>query len=624
MRLLNTATLQLESFISEAAPKYAILSHTWQEDEFLFEDICNGRNALQRCAKTGARKVMASCKKAREAGYTYIWIDTCCIDKSSSAELSEAINSMFAWYRDATVCYVYLADFQAAQGVDSESFRGSRWFTRGWTLQELLAPPYIEFYDCEWILVGDGFDLAARTSHITGIEVKALRRHHDAKNSCRDQRLDKSGTQCLRCGSFVKVRDMLDSFSIATRMSWASQRATTRTEDTAYCLLGIFNVNMPLLYGEGDGAFRRLQEEIIKYSNDQSILTWEWPVKWTRAPSSALAEHPRGFGTRYRPVTGLLDNYSMMMSGGTHIEIDVLLGEWTSTHQNIGGQMAVFNCSAIDDPMKCPVIFLDETSIGSGLYHRSHILGYKIFEISPDSTEINMKEAKGVDKHLKVTFDPSRLKKTRVRFQISSTARLTLETTPPVRVKLVDKTGTYALRCSVPEVGREDLPRNIISFWIDQCSVDPYRADLIGAYHFTNGRTNGFFVLLDLCVDVTASHFSYTGPWWERRAYIASCSVFSGLDVFSWRYGYGMQEPDIMLKGEFYAEFLSQIYPSSGGKNTEASESSQNIDSKTKVSASVSLIEFLGRKCFELVVEVESAPQGRSGVGAFFHLPLSN
>lgn len=91
----------------------------------------------------------------------------------------------------------------------------------------------------------------------------------------------------------------------------------------------------------------------------------------------------------------------MTMSGGSHIEIDVLLGEWTSTHQNIGGQMAVLNCSAIDDPMKCPVVFLDETSVGSSLYHRSHILGYKIFEISPDSTEINMKEAKGVDKHLK-------------------------------------------------------------------------------------------------------------------------------------------------------------------------------------------------------------------------------
>lgn len=216
-----------------------------------------------------------------------------------------------------------------------------------------------------------------------------------------------------------------------------------------------------------------------------------------------------------------------------------------------------------------------------------------------------------------VTFDPSRLKKTRIGFQISSTARLTLETTPPVRVKLVDKTGTYTLRCSVPKVGREDLPRNIISFWTDQCSVDPYRADLIGAYCFTNGRTNGFFVFLDLCVDVTASHFSYTGPWWERRAYIASCSVFSRFNVFT--YPYKMQEePDIMLKAEFYTGFLGRMYPSYGGKNTQAFQSSQNIDSKTTVSASVALVEFLGRKCFELVVEVEErAPRTVLGGSMF-------
>ncbi|KAH7160458.1 heterokaryon incompatibility protein-domain-containing protein [Dactylonectria estremocensis] len=602
MRLIDTVTLQLESFIGEAVPNYAILSHTWGEEEVLFEDICNGGNALRNCTKTGVQKVMASCNKAREAGYTYIWIDTCCIDKSSSAELSEAINSMFAWYRDAMVCYVYLADFDAVQGVDSESFRGSRWFRRGWTLQELLAPPYIEFYDCEWVFISDRFDLATRTNRITGIEVRALRRHHDAKNPCRDERVDKSRTQCLRCGCFINVRDTLDSFSIATRMSWASQRATTRREDVAYCLLGIFNINMPLLYGEGDRSFRRLQEEIIKYSDDQSILTWEWPVKWTRAPPSALAEHPRSFENLYRPVTRLLDNYSVTMSGGSHIEVDVLLGEWTSTHRNIGGSMAVLNCSAIDDPMICPVIFLDETSFGSGLYHRSHVLGYKIFEISPDSTEIRMEEAKGVDQYLKVTFDPSKLEKTRIRFQISSAARPTLETTPPVRVKLVDQTGQYALRHSVPEVGRDSLPRNIIGFWTDRCSVEPYRADLIGAHCFTNGRDNGFFVLWDLRIDVAAAHFSYTGPWWERRAYIASCSVFKWTAVAG--RAYDVRNQDLLLQEEFYTGFLVEMYPSNG-KKTQAVESSIRIDSQTKASASVNLVEFLGRKCFELVVEVE-------------------
>jgi len=250
MRLINCSTLKLEEFIGTNIPRYAILSHTWGDEEVSFADFTSG----QPTVRSGYQKIIFTCQQAIKDKIGYAWVDTCCIDKSSSAELSEAINSMFAWYQKSVRCYAYLFDVSEAN-VDQE-FPKSRWFTRGWTLQEMLAPTTVILYDQQWVELGYLEEYAEEISKITGIDGAALWR----KVSWRDPSLG--------------LENKFGSYCVATRMSWASTRQTTRPEDMAYCLLGIFNINMPLLYGEGDRAFRRLQEEIIRKSDDDSILAW--------------------------------------------------------------------------------------------------------------------------------------------------------------------------------------------------------------------------------------------------------------------------------------------------------------------------------------------------------------
>jgi hypothetical protein len=225
-------------------PPYAILSHTWGADteEVSFKDMMDGTGM----DKLGYNKIRFCEEQARRDDLQYFWIDTCCIDKSNSTELQEAINSMFRWYRNATKCYVYLVDVsRPALGTDSKlsqppwesSFRKSRWFTRGWTLQELVASALVEFFSKEGEQLGNKRSLERHIHEVTGIPVKALR------------------------GS------PLSDFSVPERMLWAEARDTTRKEDKAYSLLGIFNVYMPLIYGEGrENAFKRLRDEIDRAS----------------------------------------------------------------------------------------------------------------------------------------------------------------------------------------------------------------------------------------------------------------------------------------------------------------------------------------------------------------------
>ncbi|KAI0418855.1 heterokaryon incompatibility protein-domain-containing protein [Xylaria grammica] len=245
MRLLEVNSLALEEFFEPNVPKYAILSHTWEEGEILFEDI---RKINQARKKPGFKKVQRACNLAQSQGYEYIWIDTCCIDKSSSAELTEAINSMYRWYQKSDVCYAFLSDVSeySASLLSPKDLGGSRWFTRGWTLQELLAPDNVQFYCAEWTSLGNKKEdpLCSTISEITTIDQTILR-----------------------------GKDIAD-ISIARRMYWASGRQTTRIEDRAYSLLGIFGIYMPLIYGEGHKAFQRLQEEILKTTDDQSIFAW--------------------------------------------------------------------------------------------------------------------------------------------------------------------------------------------------------------------------------------------------------------------------------------------------------------------------------------------------------------
>jgi len=295
MRLLNTISRKLEEFGGNRTPLYAILSHRWGGDEITFQDI----QSADVESRVGYEKVRKTCSLAAAHGFNYVWIDTCCIDKTSSAELSEAINSMYNWYRGAAVCYAYLNDvslntLDPGTQVERPGFSRSRWFTRGWTLQELLSPLIVIFLDNEWQEIGTKLSLATEISGITGIPASIL------------------------------LGENLESTSIAQRMSWASKRKTTRVEDQAYCLLGIFGINMPLLYGEGKKSFTRLQEEIMKVSDDHSLFAWR---SWN--PSrSLLATSPADFSASSEITTA---DSSMTPSGaitvnnkGIHLKLRVI------------------------------------------------------------------------------------------------------------------------------------------------------------------------------------------------------------------------------------------------------------------------------------------------------------
>ncbi|KAF1967872.1 hypothetical protein BU23DRAFT_372147, partial [Bimuria novae-zelandiae CBS 107.79] len=301
MRLLNVDTLEIKTYNEHDVPPYAILSHTWGPDEVTFQEICmitrmrsvsqalssratsnisdgsehsgtmlavmemlaqgtwgaslgipnTDEDALMR--REGYRKIVYSANEARRLGYSWIWIDTCCIDKTSSAELQESINSMYKWYKGSGVCLVYLEDTMREMIVNSQlapravinPFQDCRWISRGWTLQELVAPTSLRFYYKDWTLMGDKRDFLEELYEATYIPI------------------------------FVLDTGDLSELSVAQRMSWASYRQTTRVEDSAYCLLGIFDIQMPLLYGEGPKAFIRLQEEILKTTDDYSLFAWQ-------------------------------------------------------------------------------------------------------------------------------------------------------------------------------------------------------------------------------------------------------------------------------------------------------------------------------------------------------------
>ena len=255
MRLLkinSDGSLSLTWFRHDNTPRYAILSHTWEADdqELTFQDMVHGAGT----DKTGYRKILFCRDQARNADLQYFWVDSCCIDKTSSAELSEAINSMFRWYQNAVQCYVYLSDISIknfgrqalpAQLLDDSTLRTSKWFSRGWTLQELLAPRSVGFFCHEGQFLGDKASLELQICNITGIPAKALQ-----------------GTS-------------LSYFGIDERMAWAARRQTTIAEDQAYCLLGIFDIHLPSIYGEGlSNAFIRLQDE-IKRRTERSSKTCE-------------------------------------------------------------------------------------------------------------------------------------------------------------------------------------------------------------------------------------------------------------------------------------------------------------------------------------------------------------
>lgn len=267
MRLLQyseNGELSIHSFDDQNIPRYAILSHTWgaDRDEVSFADlqIDGGKT------KPGYQKILFCGRQARQDGLNYFWIDTCCINKSTSDELSAAINSMFRWYQRAVKCYVFLSDIETpstaskaqAPRLEWESvFRRTRWFQRGWTLQELLAPGIVEFFSYDGTLLGDKTTLEHEIHQVTNIPLSALR------------------------------QAPLSDFSIGERISWVAQRTTSKKEDKAYCLLGILGVFLPLIYGEEEEhAFRRLREEAEKQQARQLIISKARETKGTMQPES--------------------------------------------------------------------------------------------------------------------------------------------------------------------------------------------------------------------------------------------------------------------------------------------------------------------------------------------------
>ncbi|KAI1738448.1 heterokaryon incompatibility protein-domain-containing protein [Xylaria scruposa] len=263
MWLLNSCSWEMKEFISyKQAPPYAILTHTWGDEEVSFRDWQSGP---PKCVegKEGFDKIKLCCQQAAADGIEWAWVDTCCIDKTSSAELTEAINSMFQWYQNAAVCYAYLDD--VIDDIES-NLAGCRWVTRGWTLQELIAPREVVFYSRGWHALGTRSNLSALIATVTGIDE-----------------------------SFLTGRS-LEHASIAQKMSWAAKRTTSRDEDMAYCLLGIFNVNMPLIYGEGCKAFKRLQEILVhEYPEDLSLLAWG---RFVEKLPNVVSDHEQMFGSK--------------------------------------------------------------------------------------------------------------------------------------------------------------------------------------------------------------------------------------------------------------------------------------------------------------------------------------
>jgi hypothetical protein len=237
MRLLERTSdgeLSLTEDFANHIPAYAILSHSWgdEDQEVSFDEMSRGLGK----SKDGYQKIRFCGEQAASHGLRYFWVDTCCINKSDQVELQRSINSMFRWYQDAQKCYVYLSDVRIPHHNPyfKLAFREARWFTRGWTLQELLAPSFVEFFSADYKRLGDKHSLEPLIHERTGIPVEALRKYDPTQ------------------------------FSTDERVSWVAKRQTKYEEDMAYSLLGLCGVFLSLIYGEGkENAFRRLREEII-------------------------------------------------------------------------------------------------------------------------------------------------------------------------------------------------------------------------------------------------------------------------------------------------------------------------------------------------------------------------
>ncbi|KAI1322500.1 HET-domain-containing protein [Xylariaceae sp. FL0255] len=365
MWLLNTTSVRLE--FSELPPKkFAILSHTWGDEEVLFHELQDNAESVKK--KKGWDKITKFCEEACKRGFACGWVDTCCIDKRSSAELTEAINSMYSYYYSADACFIYLGDVPAptamtysggpnisgyppaiqrimkrddynpSKEAQMRSVRKTRWLTRGWTLQELIAPAKRLFFASDWSEIDDEYGLGKTISEVTNIPQHLLQN-----------------------------RNALRLYSTAERFSWAAKRVTKRPEDRAYSLMGLFNVSLPILYGEGEvSAFRRLQLEIMQTSSDMSIFAWRGDYEF----NGMLAREPADFARSKSLSMGRvmdLSPYSMtnvglsirlkIINAKSLIKRGILSETGIASHDLF---LAATQCEIIvEDQPHSPMIYLD-------------------------------------------------------------------------------------------------------------------------------------------------------------------------------------------------------------------------------------------------------------------------
>ncbi|CAJ2502628.1 Uu.00g100220.m01.CDS01 [Anthostomella pinea] len=427
---------------------------TWEEEKVLFPDV-EGHTPTAWRDKKGFRKIELCSQQAIEDGYNYIWVDTCCIDKSSSAELSEAINSMFEWYSRSQVCYAYLGD-----AIPSSPFDKCRWFTRGWTLQELVAPRKVHFYNQDWQFVGSRYSLADELVRIT--------------------RIDRS---LFRTGFDDSLQHVLGSYSIATRMSWASRRNTTRLEDTVYCLMGLFGVNMPLLYGEGKRAFRRLQDEIMRKSTDTSVLACVLRPQGNHL----LAESPSNF-----------ENLPVIWNAGSNrrrvrweedrVELEMIL--CPTIHTDGINYFGLFDCMLPGEYDSWPAILLTRDDRGPDWFTR--ILPHRLFRVSPSRSDCAEPLVAGQLDHAERGHELSFEHATRKLITISRELQEGRWVTDPVAKVVLDFDHRWSLpyyidRCYPSISGGMICHSPRFVWWIHTISVH-------GIVAFYDGATSRFFV----------------------------------------------------------------------------------------------------------------------------------
>jgi hypothetical protein len=397
MRLLNTTTLEFEEFVGRPTEEYAILSHRWGDEEVSFKEYRKSRETLKH--RAGYKKITQFCEISKQRGYRLAWIDTCCIDKRSSAELSEAINSMYEWYARSAECYVWLEDYSG----NLDDLHRCAWFNRGWTLQEMLAPERVIFFTAHWEIIGHKIFTINYFENIHGCPCKETRTTSSLGPHIAPWLVEASGIpERYLSGRPAKMA------SIAERMSWASHRQTTRVEDQAYSLLGLFDINMPLLYGEGSSAFRRLQGEIVRTSSDTSVFCIPNDDGENNAPG-LLAVGPSGFSHCRGAIKGHIfssEPYSLTNRGlrlcatAQFYKSETVLGRFSGSLEVYKIDLGWTIGAVSGIPLKLGVaqyVYLEPKGNGYQ-YHRSYYTGE---DISQDMRKTN---AEWVDVGEKVFF----------------------------------------------------------------------------------------------------------------------------------------------------------------------------------------------------------------------------